>query len=148
MAATCFCCRFPCPYPDVLCAAGASALIGRNLRIFWTLARWFTSFDGASLLLLTGFSVVILEGAVSSLGGFGSASDNRRGKKKQWMDVQWWTSLDQTTEFLRFCAEEVPKELQELRLFIARLTKFDHKNENYIHWSNCIKGKQNHLIWN
>ena len=93
MAATCFCCRFPCPYLDVLCAADASALIGRNLRIFWTLARWFTSFDGASLLLLTGFSVVILEGAVSSLGGFGSASDNRRGgKNSEWMycdELHW-----------------------------------------------------------
>ena len=151
MAATCFCCRFPCPYPDVLCAAGASALIGRNLRILWTLARWFTSFDGASLLLLAGFSVVTSEGVVSSLGGFGSASDNRRGKTVNGSTVMnYIRSNNIASQILR---QRASQRTARVDIIHCTMTKSVHIHAYYIHLFDhthimgYVKGKPSHLLW-
>lgn len=50
----------PCPRADTYAkCCGHSALTGRNLRIFWTFAKWFTSSDGASFLSAAGWVVRI-----------------------------------------------------------------------------------------
>jgi hypothetical protein len=102
------------------------------------------------LLLLAGLSVVTSEGVVSSLGGFGSASDNRRGKTVNGSTVMnYIRSNNIDSQILR---QRGSQRTARVDIIHCMMTKSVYTHGNYIHLfghthiTGYIKGKPSHLI--